>query len=326
MSQTEEKLKNYLDNELRMRYSPESILPFSDNAAIHRFFKNEVISATEAKQMRIMNENIVRMSYALVRNVESNQSGNSISFDTPLTKYLLEELNLQPTHEDFQKIRDKNIKLCVVGYGGAMVNVLYNMYNWAMELGETKIFEKLVVFEQDDIDFSNILRMGKPIVFDYSPDFVRKYDEQVPNIKTMKKINMLSLEKELSKERKAILFVKWLEEEPAAFLDKKGYIFVGAPTLDTRQMLSDKKFFFLGHSDYEVDITYSPQAISSLAVETYGSIDIPVLLINLQIATAAFIKTLASDEGFEPDQRILDFDMKKWVDENPKKLKELYNV
>ena len=322
---TEESLKDYLENEIRMRYAPESILPYDDNRIVHKFFKDQ-FSGAEAKTFRVMNENISKVSRVLVKNLKARQRGNPASFDDPLTQYLLDELNIRPTKEDMQKIRDKKVKLCVVGYGGAMVNLLYNMYIWAMELSEIRLFEKLVVFEKDDLDFTNILRMGKPVVFDYHPDYIMEYDAEVPNIKTLKKINMLSYERELSAERKSILFVNWLNDKEADFLHKKDYIFVGAPTLETRQMLADKKFFFLGHSDYEVDITYSPQAISSLAVETYGSIDIPVLLVNLQLATAAFIKILASDEEFSLNQRLLDFDLKKWVEENPAKVKEVYDV
>ena len=138
---------------------------------------------------------------------------------------------------------------------------------------------------------------------------------------------MLDVEKELSEERALVRFVSWLDDPKTIdFIDSKGYFFVGAPTLETREMLADKKFFFLGHSDYEVDITYRPQLVSTLSVETYGSIDIPVLLINLQIATAAFIKILASDDEFNTDDRLLNFDMKQWVDSNPEKLKELYDA
>jgi hypothetical protein len=195
-----------------------------------------------------------------------------------------------------------------------------------MELSETRIFKKIVIFEKDDLDFSNVLRMGKPMIFDYSPDFIKSYDPEVNTIKLLKKINMVNIEKELSVERKLVLFSDWLKNQSADYIDQNGYFFVGAPTLETRQMLANKKFFFMGHSDYEVDITYSPQSISTLAVETYGSVDIPVLLINLQIATAAFIKILANGEDHDVDTRLLNFDMKKWVDENPEKLKELYNV
>lgn len=325
MSTSSQKLTEYLDNELRMRYSPESILPFDDNKAIHKFFKNQ-FTATEAKGYNVMNDNIIRMSYMLVKNTEPRIGGNPLSFDTPLTQHLLDELDIRPTKEDFQKIRDRNLKMCVVGYGGAMLNLMYNMHIWAMEMSETRLFDKIVIFEKDDLDFSNILRMGKPMVFDYSPDFIKPYNTEVPSIKTLKKINMLNVEKELAKDRKLVLFSDWLTDTSAEYIHKKGYFFVGAPTLETRTVLQDKEFYFLGHSDHEVDITFSPQNISTLAVETYGSIDIPVLMINLQLATAAFIKLLAAGEEHTPDTRLLDFDMKKWVEENPEKLKELYNV
>ena len=325
MSTTQLKLSEYLDNELRMRYAPESILPYDDNSVIHRFFKTP-LTATEAKQVKVMNENIVRMNYTLIKHAGIATEANPKSFTNPLTQHLLDELNLRPTKEDMQAIRDQKLKMCVVGYGGAMINMLYNMYLWSMELSETRIFEKLIVFEKDDLDFSNIMRMGKDIVYTYSPDFSKVYDEKVNTIKTMCKIDLLNVENELCKDRNVLRFSEWLADDSSTYIDSKGYFFVGAPTLETRNMLQDKKFFFMGHSDFEVDITYAPQGISSLAVETYGTIDIPVLLINLQLASAAFIKLLASGETFVPDTRLLDFDMKKWVEENPEKLKELFNV
>ncbi len=325
MATSSENLKDYLDNELRMRYATESILPFDDNKVIHKFFKDQ-FTTSEAKEYSIMNDNIIRMSYTLVKNSEPKLNGNPVSFDTALTQHLLDELDLRPTKEDFQAIRDRPLKMCVVGYGGAMLNMLYNMYIWSMEMSETKIFDKIVVFEKDELDFSNILRMGKPMLFNYSPDFIKPYSSEVPHIKTLKKINMLDVEKELSAERKLVLFSDWLVDTSAEYIHKNDYFFVGAPTLDTRTILQDKEFYFLGHNDFEVDITRSPQNISTLAVETYGSIDIPVLMINLQLATAALIKILAKGEDHDPDTRLLNFDMKKWVDENPEKLKELYNV
>jgi uncharacterized protein YjfI (DUF2170 family) len=100
-------------------------------------------------------------------------------------------------------------------------------------------------------------------------------------------------------------------------LNKKNYIIVGAPDLDTRRMLTEKKadFYFMGHSNTEVDVTFRPEVTSSLVIENYGSIDIPVLLINLQLATAAFIKELASDsKPDETNQVLFNFDMKKYLE------------
>lgn len=311
------KLINYLQNEIRMRYAPDSILPYDDNKIIHRLVDENAseISAKEVGEMRIMNQNLIQMSKQLMIHKSAPISSIPESFINPLTQELLDKLDIRPTVEDLQRIKNKKVKLCVVGYGGAMLNMLYNMYLWSMELSVTRPFEKLVIFEKDYIDFSNIARMGKPIVNQYHPDFLIPYDEKVPNIKTLRKLFLLDVENHLCKDQKPIVFEDWLEEASARKIEERGYVFVGAPTLDTREMLQDKNFYFMGHGDFEVEITYRPQITSGLANETYGSIDIPALLINLQLSTAAFIKELASDEPPQTNQPLFSFDMKKFIEE-----------
>ena len=317
------KLKEYLANEVRMRFSPESILPFDDNTIIHQLLTGE-INTQVAKDAKLMNPNIIKMSRKLLLNQEFVGQIVDPSFDSSITKEIMQELDVVPTQEDFQKIRDKDINLCLVGYGGAMVNMLHNMYSWAMELSEVRIFKNIVIFEKDTVDFSNLVRFGKPIAFDYTAEFASFNSNERSNIKTLKKLSMVSHEKELSKKRKIISFVEWLKDTHAESLNAKNYILVGAPDLETRQMLNDmdSKFYFIGHSNYEVDITFQPEITSGLVVENYGSIDIPVLLINLQIATGAFIKQLAGTGPYaegndhpEKNERILNFDMKKYLEE-----------
>ncbi len=312
-------LKKYLQNEVRMRFSEDSILPYSDNMIIHKMLGGG-ITTKEAKEAKLMNPNIIKMSRKLLLNQDFIEHTNEPSFDDKLTTDIMIELDILPTKEDFQKIRDKDINLCLVGYGGATVNMLHNMYNWSMALSEVAIFKNIVIFESDTVDFSNLVRFGKPISFDYTAAFASFRSESSPHIKTLKKISMLSAEKELSKKRKIISFSEWLKDSHAESLKKKDYILIGAPDLETRQMLNkiDSTFYFMGHSDYEVDIVFQPEITSGLVVENYGSIDIPVLLINLQIATAAFIKQLANTEvGATPakNEKILSFDMKKYLEE-----------
>ncbi len=308
-------LKDYLANEVRMRFSPESILPYSDNEIIHKLLADG-ITTQEAKEAKLMNPNIIKMSRNLLLNQDFANQSSDPSFDDPVTKEIMTELGVLPTKEDFQKIRDKDINLCIVGYGGAMVNMLHNMYLWAMEVSEVRIFKNIVVFEKDTVDFSNLVRFGKPISFEYTAEFATFADEDVQNVKTLKKVSMITHEKELSKRRKIISFVEWLQDSHAVALKEKNYVLVGAPDLETRKMLHDvqSNFYFMGHSDHEVDITYQPEITSGLVVENYGSIDIPVLLMNLQIATGAFIKQLAGDSTPDQNQRILNFDMKSYLE------------
>ena len=303
-------LKDHIAEEIRMRYAKSSILPYDDNFILHKMY-NEGLTEEDATRP-VMNENLFGMSSYTLSNFQN--SPVPVSLNNPLTQELLDRLGVRPTKEDFQTIREKGIKLCLVGYGGAMINMLYNMYLWSMELSEIGVFDKLVIFEEDTIDFSNLPRLGKPLINSYHADASCYYDE-VPNLKTLPKILLVNEEKYLSKERKVIVFKKFLNETYANKINEKGYVFVGAPTLETRNMLSDKPFYFFGHGDHEVEIKYQPRITSGLAVETYGSIDIPVLLINLQIATAAFIKELASDHQPGQGEIRFSFDMEKFIKE-----------
>ncbi len=309
-------LKKYLANEVRMRFSPTSILPYDDNKIIHKLL-TEDITVQDAKDAVLMNPNIVKMSRKLLLNQDFSDQTIDPSFNDKLTLDIMQELDVVPTKEDFQKIRDKDINLCLVGYGGAMVNMLHNMYTWAMEVSEVRVFKNIVIFEKDTVDFSNLIRFGKPVSFDYTAEFASFSSNESSNAKTLKKISMVTNEKELSKKRKIISFVEWLKDNHAESLKAKDYVLIGAPDLETRQMLNetDSTFYFMGHSNYEVDITYQPEITSSLVVENYGSIDIPVLLINLQVATGAFIKQLANGTDPAKNEKILSFDMKKYLEE-----------
>ncbi len=312
-------LKQYLKNEVRMRFAPGSILPYDDNKMIHAMLNGEIASE-DAKNAKLLNPNLIRMSRNLLLNQSVDNTSTDPSFDLDITREIMRDLDVLPTKEDFQKIRDKNINLCLVGYGGAMINMLHNMYLWSMELSEVRIFKNIVIFEKDTVDFSNLVRLGKPVLFDYVAEFATFPDEEVSYIKTLKKVSMVTHEKELSQQKKLITFVEWLTDAHAKALNDKNYIIVGAPDLDTRRMLAEANsdFYFMGHSNFEVDLTYQPAITSSLVVENYGSIDIPVLLINLHIATGAFIKQLAGTglavENPEANQKILEFNMKDYLE------------
>ncbi len=311
------KLRDYLANEIRMRFSTDSIMPYDDNKAIHKLLTAGGLENSEAEGMKLMNPNIIMMSKQLIINQPFEKTKVDVSFEAAETRRLLEELDIIPTKEDFQKIREKDINLALVGYGGAMINMLHNMYLWSMELGETRVFRNIVVFEKDTIDFSNVARLGKPIIFDFVPNFVsNETDHQA--IRTLDKVSLITKEEELSKRKRIVSFDDWLQDKHVGSLKSKNYIIVGAPDLDTRQMLTENEaqFYFMGHSNYEVDITYQPEITSSLVVENYGSIDIPVLLTNLQLATAAFIKQLAWGEVPEKNQKVFNFDMKKYIEEH----------
>jgi hypothetical protein len=219
-----------------------------------------------------------------------------------------------PTKEDFQKIRDNESKLALVGYGGAMFNMLNVINHFALKHSEIGVFEKIVIFERDTIDFTNLFRFGKPVAQKQIPTARSNPDEIQGNIALLKKLHLVDDEKFLSKERKIIVFDEWLKEEHAKVLSSKGYTLVGAPGIETRNMLSEFDFYFLGHSGFEVDLAHRQEEVSDLVQETYGTVDIPALLVNFTIATCAFIKELTNkDRPQESERLLLRFDLKDYI-------------
>jgi len=309
-------VKKVLAESVRMRYAADSILPYDDNKALHEMLSGDDYYPQNVDAMKIMNPNIVEMSRALTGRVDINPEQDT-TFLSTMSSVLIEELGLTPTVEDFEKIKSQDLQLCIVGYGGAMINMLYNMHQWSLELSVMRAFKNIIVFEKDTLDFSNIPRISKSIATKYHPAFVQKSTPGAPGIKNLLKILMIDDEHQLTQTKKITLFKTWVDETNIDAIQDKNYIFVGAPTLETRKLLENKRFFFLGHGDYEVELTHQPLITSGLASETYGSIDIPALIINLQVATAAFIKMLASygDSDYQQNENIFSFDIKKYIEE-----------
>ena len=305
-----------LKEKIRMRYAPDSLLPFDDNKIITGYFNDRSSWTPEQLQTaNIMNPNISKMDIRLLGN-ETAETYAPTHFTNALMRHILEDLDLTPTAETLQKVKDQKLKLSVIGYGGAMINMLYNLTLWQHELSVIGLFDKLIIFEKDNIETTNLMRLGKEVVFEYYP----KIPGVEGSITALPKLMLLREEKELVAKNKPNLFNRWMTAEDAQVLDEAGYIFVGAPTFDARVFLQDKQFYFIGHGNTEVDVTLAPQVNVSLGNETYGTVDIPVLLLNFHIATAAWLKHLASGEQAEFDTDIFRFDLKTYLDEHPELL------
>lgn len=313
-------LQHYLNEQLRMRYAPDSILPYDDNKITRGYFTDRSsMTNEEIAQLKLLNPNIAKMDLRFLSHIPESQNKYPDHFKNPLMRKILEELDIMPTREDLLAVKERALKVCIVGYGGAMINFLYNLHLWQSELDVNGIFDRLIVFEKDNIEFTNLMRLGKEVVYEYYP----KINGASEHVTALPKLMLLREEKELVNEFKPNIFNRWLTAEYAAAMHEKDYIFVGAPSFEAREFLYDKNFYFIGHGDTEVDITKSPAVDMSLGNETYGTIDIPVLILNLQIATAAWIKHMASGAEVEPDTDIFKFDMATYLRENPEAINVL---
>lgn len=310
-------LQEVLKEKLRMKYKDSSILPFSDNAIIRGYFNDRSQWSPEnIAAARVLNPNIPKMDIRLINGLTTSNEYFPEHFTNPMLQHILNDLDLVPTVADLEAIKARGLKIAVIGYGGAMINMLYNLTLWQHKLSVTGMFDRLIIFEKDNIETTNLMRLGKEVVFEYYP----KIPGASEDVTALPKLMLLREEKELVKTRKPDLFNRWMTAEDAEVLHNNGYLFVGAPTFDARVFLEDKQFYFIGHGATEVDVTLAPKVNTSLGNETYGTIDIPVLLFNLQIATAAWIKHLASGATPALDTDIFRFDMATYLQQNPQVL------
>lgn len=331
-------LGDLLLEQLRHRYSEDSILPFADNKFIRQYLQNRSnFTDLDLQNMVILNPNIEQLDlgylynkYELNRKNQNKLSKFPLIFKLPFFRKILEELDLTPTREDMEAIAAKNLKLVVVGYGGAMINFIYNLTLWGQELQYPAILNDLYIFEGDSLAFHNIPRIGKRITQTYH----RAQSEDMDNhpfsengIPVLPKADLVREEAILVKENLPMVRKNYLTAELAAIAASKGCTFIGAPTFEARAFLADKSFMFFGHGGNEVDIVARPEVDMSLGNETYGSIDIPVLLLNIHIATCAWIKMMAREDfdplNIQPNDLLFRFNMDTYLAENPTELEVL---
>ena len=327
------KVNEFLQEMVRQKYSPVSVLG-SDNKLINEVifnnnFPDEVINDSDSDiifNMNLMFHRYINSYYSDI--IASNHYSHIPAWmwqkqGWEITRKALEKAGLsnfigkKPFPNDIddiigkwknyyknkelknalETIKAKKINLVVVGYGGAMQNIMYNLYGMCKALDIRGLFNIVDVWEEKNISLSNLLRVPEYLMErEYSKSqYKKKYIESKVACVLPKTEIFLGKEELLSKE--AYLIDEYLSEEDVKEYDLENTLFIGAPDLTTRNLLDSlgAHFIMVGHADNEIGIKKNP-APSQLAVETYGTIDIPVLITNLLIGTYKIIDILSKRE------------------------------
>ena len=304
-------VKDHIKEMIRQKYAPVSKIG-ADNSVVHNvfnFFDEEDVKKIIEENGILFNPNIqlLQEEFDYASKFKYNETINEPLIYDYLASNGLKEVAKHASldwaikelpyaskklKKKFNEVKKNQWDFISIGYGGAMSNVLWNLFLLANTFEIFSIFNNISIYEKDELSFSNLLRFGKPVIH-------RAFSKYQLDEDTVQKPLLISQEYRLANNNFEI-FSKFLKEDDIKKIkdNHENPIIIGAPNFEARELLQkhDVPFLFVGHGDNEVTITYKPN-IHFAVQETYGKIDIPVLIVNLWMATYKLIDILSQDKS-----------------------------
>ncbi len=311
------KVFDKLYEEIRHRYAPDSIIKGAlDNHAIHQLFtKKDFKVLKKYKQCFNPNTLVIIPNLSQVFPIPyTGRKAETVYHNQYVRDYCLATTGIDPMtpegkeeiHGILRAIQAKEMKLAVIGYGGAMINFLWDTYLLAfLSNFNEPVFKEICVFEKEAISFTNILRIGKPVLLE---SYLSIYLNETG---ALNKLNMIREEFQLAED--VTLIEDYLTDEAdLKELVDNDFVLIGAPNFDARVLLQDSNFFFFGHANNELEIFFQPIVNTELTFESYGSIDVPVLLSNIAAGTIEMLRVFTGfdvkNPGYEKSESVFRID------------------
>ena len=208
-------------------------------------------------------------------------------------------IDFDELRNNMDRIRDKEIKLVSIGYGGFSINVIHFMHLLGKEVGRSKWLNQLTIHEDDNISLTNSFRIYK----DMSKFILSE------NATTAHKFELIGDDMDIASNFR--LHRRRLEIAGT----RSDTVYFGAPDFETRKRFERSQFIFTGHSGDEVEFYSRPVVDSDLTRETYGKIDIDYFFLNILKSAEKLIDILANTElgGLMPDTKLFQYNAKESV-------------
>jgi hypothetical protein len=230
-----------------------------------------------------LHENIELGGKYIAPNLAMLGDGEAIPFKEFLKLQGITKAQLTELTAVLNRLKERQIVLVSLGYGGISSNVLHFMDLLCKETGVTNIFKRLAIYEEDTITLMNILRMYK----DTSTTLCE------PGIAN--KLNGFNEKHLCTPENLFLQDFMFIKEHYDEVKDREDVRYFGACDFDTRKFLEDAPFYFTGHSGNDVSIIVRPQVNTELMVETYGQINLATFFSNVLALTIELFVQLSND-------------------------------
>lgn len=214
----------------------------------------------------------------------------------------------------FDAVKAKELTFVFVGAGGTGLNTAVWLNNLAEASNSINLFKKVYVYEEDDIEFSNLLRfpinpsMIAPILclnsskLDLISNYISRLSRNKPIFSaTFIGNNYHSYNYELFRN-------EWNSDKSNYnYYTREKVVLYGAPDIRTRVNLSNAgRFIAATHADNGCSIYLNPEQDTTIQVESYGMIQLNTFFMNQLHMAIKLLEILASDQDLEAKDVLLD--------------------
>lgn len=226
------------------------------------------------------------------------------------------------------KIKEKDLHIVLIGLGGVMSNFCYFVNELAKEFNISYIFDLIKLFEDDDLELSNIFRIPldylTPIFRNRNADRLYYYRYELNDTMSNNKGYMLYNCHNLY--NNYIFSEEKLTKQHLFRSDFYGYDYIlGAPDIRTREILFESNYKFLCtlHHNNDLYIYRNPEMTNTdLMVETYGQIRLDYFFLNMFRMTIELLDIMAEGKEYPKDTLILHYAADKELDTYRKNLQK----
>lgn len=213
----------------------------------------------------------------------------------------------------FDTVKAKELTFVFVGAGGTGLNTAVWLNNLSEVSNSINLFKKVVVYEKDNIEFSNLLRFPiNPSNVMHNSYRSTKLDLISNYIPRLSKNKHMLLNEYIANNKYGYYYElfrnEWNSDKSEYnYFTREKVVLYGAPDLHTRANLSATgRFLSATHADNSCSIYLNPEQDTSIQVESYGMIQLNTFFMNQLHMAIKLLEILASDQDLNAKDILLD--------------------
>lgn len=213
-------------------------------------------------------------------------------------------------------VKAKQKKVIFVGAGGTGINTAYWLSSLTEMVNIPNLFDKVGVFENDTIEFSNMLRFPLSLSYYAHSGTANKLQLIEPLLEKLSKRNInvntqyLTSSTYCYSTEHLLNYNHYRHDNEPVYTTAENTVLYGAPEIAYREDLAKiGPLICATHADTTCSIWLNPKQNDEIQVETYGLIQLGSFFMNQLKMAISFLELLASNQDLTAvDHHVMDFE------------------